>query len=362
MNYFRDESLQLIRYLRRTGGRIVHYELQSSRQNTAKLRGDSRFDCEGIKRQRGAKIPQYPYAQSPPAPLTPRPRSTVSNPVLTGAHVTDFTSVDFVADPFLFVSESEGWHLFFEVFSQHSEPTAAIGHATSPDNGRTWEYDRIVLEADIHLAFPYVFKWDGAYYMIPSGWAKSEIPARVNLYRTSSLPDDWRNVAELIAPETSLFDCVLFRREGRWWALAGTGTDLYIYYSKRLEANQWIPHTRNPVVVGRPHAGRPAGRPIVRKSDVLVFLQDCTGPYGKQVWGYRITELTPSTYTDRPAAETPILEPSSTMVGWNAARMHHIDPWYINGEWYCAVDGNIGLGSVFGEQWSIGIYEQHCLR
>lgn len=39
--------------------------------------------------------------------------------------------------------------------------------------------------------------------------------------------------------------------------------------------------------------------------------------------------------------------------------MHHIDPWYTEEGWYCAVDGNIGLrGTMFGpDHWSIGIFE-----
>ncbi|QCJ47407.1 hypothetical protein [Haloprofundus sp. MHR1] len=295
-----------------------------------------------------------------PGPFSLVPGRGVVNPVVTAADVTDFGDADFVADPFLFVTPDGRWHLFFEVFNRDRTPTAAIAHAES-DDGRRWSYDRVVLETDDHLAFPYVFRWDDRYYMLPERWNR-ETPASPILYRTDSLPGGWSPVAELVAPDRFLCDFVVFRHEDRWWALAGSDddrADLLAFYSDELEADDWTPHAGNPVVEGRPTAARPGGRPLVRDSDVVAFFQDCAACYGHRLRGYVVDELTPSTYRDRELHSSPILEGTEKRLGWNSGRMHHLDPWPVGDGWRCAVDGNIGFGGrLFGpDHWAIGIYE-----
>jgi hypothetical protein len=70
--------------------------------------------------------------------------------------------------------------------------------------------------------------------------------------------------------------------------------------------------------------------------------------------------LTPTTYADAEIQQTPVLQPASTPRGWNSGFMHHFDPWADDdGTWWCAVDGNIGLGwRIFGSHhWAIGLYQ-----
>lgn len=284
----------------------------------------------------------------------------IGNPVLTAADVTDYGNVTFVADPFLWFSETGKIHLFFEVFNRDKHPTGVIGHATSENGGRSWQYDRIVLESDVHLAFPYLFRWDDAFYMVPERWDR-ERPAATHLYRTDSLPDGWQQVSTIVAPDRSLADCIVFRWNDRWWAMAGStdgNYDLCLYHSDELRSDNWTPHEQNPVVSGRPQAARPAGRPIVTENCILVFYQDCTNWYGEKVRAFEIEQLSPTAYVDRERPESPILEASNSHIGWNSGRMHHVDPWYTGDGWYCAVDGNIGLGrKMFGpDHWSIGIF------
>ena len=86
------------------------------------------------------------------------------NPVLTGADVTDRVA-NFVADPFIF-HEGTSWYMFFEVESNPN--TEEIGVATSSD-GFNWTYQKIVLsDPSIILSYPYVFKFEGTYYMMPN--------------------------------------------------------------------------------------------------------------------------------------------------------------------------------------------------
>jgi len=293
-----------------------------------------------------------------PVPFEPGPHPSVRNPVLTGADVDDFGHANYVADPFLFPM-GDRWHLFVEVYNEWCKPTAAIGHATSSD-GRAWTYEGRVLTEPVHLSYPYVFAAEDERYLVPDQKRPAE-DATVTLYRARSFPTDWEAVATIIQPGRETSDHVVFRRDDRWWCLVGhqpTGS-LYAYYSDMLERDEWLPHRDNPVVEHRPHAARPGGRPIVTDDETVVFYQDCTDSYGQRVNGYRVTELTEDRFEDEPLQKDPVLE-ATGRIGWNAGRMHHIDPWPVEDGFVCAVDGDIGLGrgSWASAQWSIGVFWQ----
>ncbi|SDJ41037.1 glucosamine inositolphosphorylceramide transferase family protein [Natronorubrum texcoconense] len=306
------------------------------------------------------RSPRAPSGDAPATdPLELQPDPTVVNPVLTARDVTDFGAVDFVADPFLFVTDTGEWHMFFEVLNRDRTPPAAIGHATSPDGGFTWEYDRIVLETDEHLSFPYVFEWEGRRYMVPEEGGPDG--TTVTLYEAVEFPTAWKPVATPVANDHGTDDTILFHWEERWWAIVGDSVyenRIHVYHSESLRADDWTPHAANPVVTDRPSATRPAGRPILRDNRLLVFYQDCRRQYGDKVRAYEITALSPTAYADRECAESPILEGSDSLLGWSSGRMHHVDAWHTGDGWRCAVDGNVGFGqSVLSDNhWAIGMY------
>ena len=97
------------------------------------------------------------------SPLRLRHARGATNPVLTREDVSDVRAL-FVADPFL-LRVGKVWHMFFEVYNFDSD-RGEIAWATSPD-GFVWEYQKIVLRESFHLSYPYVFEWQGEYYMIP---------------------------------------------------------------------------------------------------------------------------------------------------------------------------------------------------
>lgn len=299
----------------------------------------------------GRTIPTYPYPETDVPPLDARPDPEVSNPVLTASSVTD-VDARFVADPFLFVEDGE-WHMFLEVLV--NDHGGVIAHATSSDRGVTWQYDRVVLRRPHHLSFPYVFKWDGEYYLTTE---EQRSEARDRLYRATSFPTGWTDEGVLYDPPPSGHggtDHVLFRWNGRWWSLAGVeNRHTYAYHSNSLSPWGWTPHENNPVVTDRPQASRPGGRPIVREDGITVFFQDVDPFYGESVRAYRITDLSPTAYADHELSPSPVIDGTGEDGTWNGHRMHHYDPWHLGeGEgWRVAVDGD-GTGDL---GWSIGIY------
>ena len=287
----------------------------------------------------GATIPESPQVgnQAPP-PLAAGPHPDVQNPVLTPADVTDYGDVQSVTDPFLFVEEGT-FHLFFEVLSADRDPKAVIGHATSPD-GLEWTYDQVVIEPDAFTSWPYVWKWDGEYYMAPYSGQRTEI------WRATSFPTDWERVAVPLAADYPPHDPAFVRWDDRWWLFVGrpgesgaVDTQTLAFHSDTLVADDWTPHEGNPIVSGREQGARPGGRPVRCGDDRYLFFQGALDQYGDKVRAYRITELSPTSYADEEVASSPVA--SEFGIGYNAEGMHTYDPWYLGqGEgWLCAVDG-----------------------
>lgn len=268
-------------------------------------------------------------------PLTAlRPVRGLRNPVLRAADVDDVPAV-FVADPFM-LRAGDGWHMFFEVLNGETG-RGEIGLARS-DDGQRWRYHGIVLTEPHHLSYPYVFAWEGDTYMVPEASAAGAI----SLYRATSYPLRWEPVAPLLTGKP-FSDASLFRHGDRWWLLtaaAATGAladTLHLYHAARLEG-PWQQHPASPVIRGDARCARPAGRVVADEGRIVRFAQDCRVVYGAQVSAFEITELSTTTYRERPLVDRPVLAPGAG--GWNGLGMHHLDPHHLGaGEWLACVDG-----------------------
>jgi hypothetical protein len=269
------------------------------------------------------------YVGESPFKLLPAPQ--VQNPVLTAQDVTD-TAAAFVADPFM-VRRDDCWYMFFEVFN-HQTYRGEIGLATSKD-GRVWKYQQIVLKEPFHLSYPYVFAWQGEYYMVPE---TLELKA-IQLYQAETFPNKWSPAGRLI--EGKFADPSIFRFENRWWLFACSTPhehdSLRLYFADQLTGT-WIEHPLSPIVEGNDRIARPAGRVLVLGDKVIRYAQNCFPIYGAQVRAFEISELTPTTYHEKECDLSPILSASGG--GWNAVGMHHVDPHKISdGSWIACVDG-----------------------
>jgi len=271
------------------------------------------------------------------SPFDFAPPDNVKNPVLTAEDVTDI-SADFVADPFL-VYDNGTWYMFLEVWNKDTE--GDIAYATSED-GFNWNYEQIVLDEPFHLTYPYVFNWQGEFYMMPESYQANSI----RLYKATDFPAEWSFVGTLLEG-SDYVDSAIFRFEDRWWLFtASTENDtLRLYYADEL-LGPWTEHPESPVIEGDANIARPGGRVLVFDGRIIRYTQDDDPDYGTCVRAFEITELTTTIYEEKPVNENPILEPSGS--GWNAYGMHQIDPHQIDqDEWIACVDG-YGYELVFG--------------
>lgn len=269
------------------------------------------------------------YTGESPFRLSPAPG--VENPVLSARDVTDVPA-EFVADPFMVQSGGE-WHMFFEVLNARRR-NGEIGHATSPD-GLRWTYGGIVLAEPFHLSYPYVFEWQGSFFMIP----ESLEPGEIRLYRADPFPQRWSLVRWMLRARAA--DPSVCRHGGLWWLFfcprPNQHDTLELYFAESL-SGPWTRHPRSPVVQGDVHRARPGGRMLARNGTVTRFAQDCHPRYGTQVRAFEVSELTTRDYREEEHAASPILGPSGA--GWNGMRMHHVDPHPApQGGWIACVDG-----------------------
>jgi hypothetical protein len=257
----------------------------------------------------------------------------VDNPVLTRQDVTDVPAA-FVADPFMLRTDHT-WYMFFEVVNAYRNK-GEIGLAQSED-GLKWSYQQIVLAEPFHLSYPYVFAWNGEYYMIP----ESHQAGAVRLYHAQHFPHQWAYVTTLLHG-SFIVDASVVHYDNTWWLFAETNPDakydtLRLYYATHLPG-PWREHPQSPIVAGNPHIARPAGRMVVVDDRVIRYTQDCSPFYGLQVRAFAITTLTTTRYQERACSDHPVLTGQET--GWNAVGMHHIDPHALaDGTWRACVDG-----------------------
>jgi hypothetical protein len=261
-------------------------------------------------------------------PFDLRPAPNAKNPVLSANKITD-VQAGFIADPFM-INVDGTWHMFFEVFNEQTNQ-GDIGLAIST-NGIDWAYKRIILDEPFHLSYPYVFKWEENYYMIPEACKAYT----VKLYKACNFPTEWSFVKDLFYG--NFFDSSIFRHNGRWWIFTSDRNDVLRLFHASDLMGPWIEHPKSPLIVRNAHIARAAGRVVVHDGQLIRYTQDCDPAYGIQVQAFKITELTTENYQEQKAPVNPILKGSGS--GWNAQRMHHIDLHRIDdNRWIACVDG-----------------------
>ncbi len=203
----------------------------------------------------------------------------------------------FYADPFV-AERGERSYLFFEelVFAERKGVISCIefneqGFIGSPS---------VVLEAEHHLSYPFLFEWEGQTYMLP----ESRDSGRIELFRAVDFPLRWE-FAGCLLEDVWAVDATIFEREGRFWMFAGgvkkngkINSELFLYYADS-PLGPWLPHAHNPVVVDASRA-RPAGQVFIHEGLLIRPGQDCSQSYGGAIVLNRIDLLSPKEYEETP--------------------------------------------------------------
>ncbi len=203
----------------------------------------------------------------------------------------------FWADPML-VEHAGGTWLFFEelIYAQGKGHIACMPIHTNGQCGEPFT----VLERPYHLSYPFIFQWQGQYYMLP----ESAENHTLELYRCETFPHHWvfeKNLMEGV----DAYDATLLEHAGRWWMFVNMRKHpgesphetLYLFHADNPLSSTWQPHPQNPIVSSAASA-RPAG-PLVTEGGVLYRpSQHCAGWYGRGINLHVVCQLDTQVYRE----------------------------------------------------------------
>ena len=193
----------------------------------------------------------------------------------------------FYADPHI-IQRDNTYYIFIEEFIFVSDK-GFISVITMDEMGNYSEPEP-VLERPYHLSYPFVFKHDEDYYLVP----ETEANRTVELYKCVEFPLRWEfqmNLMEGIRAG----DATLHYQDNKWWLFAtvtethgaSLADELRIFSADKLETTKWQPHPQNPVVSDCRNA-RPAGRIFEHNGQLYRPAQNSSYRYG---YGFNFNEI-----------------------------------------------------------------------
>jgi hypothetical protein len=118
------------------------------------------------------------------------------------------TKDDWSADPMLADDGDRTW-LFYEAVKGEKGRIEVVEVL----DGCRLSQPTVILEDECHYSYPFVFRAEGNWYMIP----ESSAAAEVRLYRAASFPYRWELQTVLL--KAHAVDTTVFARDGRYWLL-----------------------------------------------------------------------------------------------------------------------------------------------
>jgi hypothetical protein len=204
----------------------------------------------------------------------------------------------FWADPFV-IAEGEGYCIFVEEFI-YRKNRAHISVLKLDKEGNFLDSLKII-ERPYHMSYPFVFKTDNTYYMIP----ETSKNRTIELFKCNRFPDKWefeRNIMENI----SAVDTTLFQYNNKWWLftaidqtanISGCSAELFLFFTDDILSGKWESHPLNPVVSDI-RTARPAGKIFIQDGKICRPSQNCAGRYGVGFNINQITKLTENEYEE----------------------------------------------------------------
>jgi len=207
----------------------------------------------------------------------------------------------FYADPFIIEDNGAVW-VFFEEFL-YSSGKGRIACAEITTNGHILR-SRVVLEKEYHLSFPFVFRADNSFWMIPETSGNETI----DIYSSQTLGGEW-TLAQTIRAGLHAVDSIVHRIGEYWWLFCFAGElpngprHLEIFYASELLTQDWKRHPvgeQKMYIGGLYNYGRNAGPLFFHEGLLIRPAQRNVNYYGEGITYYNITELSPTTYREVP--------------------------------------------------------------
>jgi hypothetical protein len=204
----------------------------------------------------------------------------------------------FYADPF--VAEHDGrTYVLFEEY-RDADRKGVISAVEIAATGE-WGAPSVVLACDYHLSYPFLFRWRGAWHMVP----ESGDHRRVDIYRADAFPQGWTRIATALS-DVDARDATLCEWNGKWWMFVtlcvpgGPRADELSLFFADSPLGPWTAHPRNPIV-SDVRGARSAGALYVEGGSLIRPAQDGSRDYGYAISLNRIELLTEREYRESPS-------------------------------------------------------------
>lgn len=210
----------------------------------------------------------------------------------------------FWADPFV-ISKDNNHYIFIEEYLFKTDK-GHISVLKLNEKGNLLSTETVI-EKPYHMSYPFIFKHDELYYMVPETGSNNTI----ELYKCTDFPGKWefvKNIMENLAAK----DTTLFFYNNKWWLFTSliernTATisynELFLYYSDDLFSSNWQSHPKNPIVNNH-KLSRPAGKIFIKDNKMYRPSQDCSGIYGRALNISCITKLSETDYEEELISKT----------------------------------------------------------
>ena len=230
----------------------------------------------------------------------------------------------FWADPF-FIFQDNYYYIFIEE-KFFEKPHGHISVIQIDSNGNFIQTKKII-EQPYHLSFPFIFKFEDTFFMIPESHQKKTI----DVFKCVNFPYEWEFYSSIMT-DVDAVDTIIYPYEKKWWLFTSIKNStfsqrngLQIFYSDNPLTNSWIPHPKNPVINDVRYF-RSAGNIFEKDGELFRPSQFMEDEYGYGISINKIDLLNFQEYVESPKF---ILEPNWTSKISGLHTINHDDNFSI---------------------------------
>ena len=202
------------------------------------------------------------------------------------------SSTQIKADPFLF-EYNNAIYLFYEEKYKNGKGYIVC---TWTSDLKNWSQPVVVLKAQFHLSFPYVFKINDKIYMLPESNESNEL----RLYECVDFPYKWK-LNKIIFDNGKYVDSSIICKGDIYYLFTTHKTEnsFYheLYYCNDLLSDKWIKHPQSPIS-NNPKFARNGGSVFSHNNNLFRPAQDCSVSYGNNLSIFNVTHLSIDKYEE----------------------------------------------------------------
>ena len=203
----------------------------------------------------------------------------------------------FWADPVI-IEDNGRYYVFIEELI-YKNKIAHLSVFELKEDG-SYSEPKIILKKPYHLSYPFVFKEQGKYYMIPETAHNNDI----QLYEAHSFPFHWKFKQNLME-NIKASDTTLLKKDGKWWMFTSIkhfnqgiyDNDLSVFYADSLFSTVWSAHMKTPMKQDIANARQ--GGPFFKiDNEYFRVSQNCETNYGNGFNVNKVQNISESKYME----------------------------------------------------------------